>query len=405
MTLEPSEQIRSRPWMKDTALTAVFTTLEEREATQPVVLFVGGCVRNSILEYDLSDIDLATYLAPDIVMKKLISRGIKALPTGIEHGTVTAVIDNSTIEITTLRRDVSTDGRRAVVAFTDDWREDAQRRDFTINTLLMDQDGYIYDPTGRGLDDLKAGHVRFVGDARARVQEDYLRILRFFRFYGVYGKGAPDKDALAACREFAGAIPRLSKERITQEFRRILMADDPVPVLDLMFENNVLPDLIIDKAGLSLLQAALSYPSRLLVLAAFREKGIERLEQFLILSKEEKRTLRQILAAFSLLADLQEKNVKLSLYRYGRDVTRQAVFLKAEAAPSEILDIIEHGTIPAFPLSGDDVKKTGVSQGPEIGRILQAIENWWIDRDFQPGRGACLEKLRAILPPAAGTSK
>lgn len=380
--------------MENAALAAVFSTLEEHESVKPVVLFVGGCVRNSVLGRRPSDIDLATRLEPDTVMKKLTAKGIKALPTGIEHGTVTAVINGSAIEITTLRRDVSTDGRRAVVTFTDDWREDARRRDFTINTLLMDQKGHIYDPTGQGLADLKAGRVRFVGDARQRVQEDYLRILRFFRFYAVYGKEEPDEAALAACTEFSGRISRLSKERITQEFRRILMTDDSAPVLELMFKNKVLHDLPAPDFDLSGLNEGLVYPARLLVLTAREEKEIGRLERYLVLSRQEKKMMQQILASLSALEMLSEKSVKVSLYRYGRDVTSQATILKSGGqVPAAMQSFIKNEEIPAFPLTGEDIKAAGIAQGPEIGEILHGIEQWWIEKDFKPDRAACLKKI------------
>lgn len=394
MDLKPAGQIEEKGWMKSAAVTALFDALGYCKAGRIVLLFVGGCVRNEVAGRDISDIDLATILPPDRVMEKLEKAGIKALPTGLDHGTVTAVIGKAHFEITTLRRDVSTDGRRAVVAFTDDWREDAQRRDFTVNTLLMDQGGNIYDPTGQGLDDLKAGRVRFVGDARQRVQEDYLRILRFFRFYAVYGKGAPDAEALAACREFAGCIGRLSKERITQEFRRILMTGDPTPVLELMFKNGVLSDLPAPGCDLKRLRPELTYPARLLVLAAFEEKETGRLARYLILSKQEMKALRGIAAALKGFERAGEKEIRRGLYHYGREITAQAMMLyKGQDLSPDVKRQIEED-IPVFPLDGEDVKAAGIAQGPEIGRIMRDVEQWWIEKDFKPGRAACLKKIR-----------
>ena len=180
--------------------------------------FVGGCVRDAALGIGVNDIDMATILPPESVLARLNEAGIKTVPTGLDHGTITAVFGSGNIDITTLRIDKETDGRHAQVAFTDDWKADAQRRDFTLNTLLADEHGTVFDPLGCGLEDLKAGRVRFVGQADQRITEDVLRILRFFRFYGAYGKGAPDPEALHACAAHAALIVTLSRERITQEF-------------------------------------------------------------------------------------------------------------------------------------------------------------------------------------------
>ena len=186
-----TDSIGQQPWMKTPQVVAVMDALEARGFTG-CARFVGGCVRNSLLNRPIEDIDIATTLTPDQVTEALQEAGIRAVPTGVEHGTITAVADSQPFEITTLRRDVSTDGRRAVVAFTQDWTEDAQRRDFTLNAVYADRDGTLFDPTGRGIEDGKAGRIVFVGDAMTRIREDYLRILRFFRFQAWYGKGDAD---------------------------------------------------------------------------------------------------------------------------------------------------------------------------------------------------------------------
>ena len=201
--------------------------------------FVGGCVRDSLFGREIGDIDIATAARPEAVQEMLHNAGIKSVPTGIEHGTLTAIVDGQAFEITTYRRDVETDGRHAVVSFGTDWQEDAARRDFTINALSITPDGTLCDPLG-GAADLKAGRIRFVGEARRRVREDILRILRWFRFYAHFGKHPPDAEALEACRGFAFRIPDLSGERVRHELLRLLEAADPLPSLRLMQETGVI---------------------------------------------------------------------------------------------------------------------------------------------------------------------
>ena len=225
--------------MKASETRAVMEALGRGDA-----LFVGGCVRNALLGQPVDDIDIVSILRPDEVTKKLEAVGIKVIPTGIDHGTVTAVASGKPFEITTLRKDVETDGRHAVIEFSTDWAEDARRRDFTMNTLLMDLEGNIYDPLGCGLEDLRARRVVFVGDPRERIAEDHLRILRYFRFHALYSAGLPDKKALSACRAASDKIAGLSKERITQEFFKILSVDNQAEILALMFDNGILLPLI-----------------------------------------------------------------------------------------------------------------------------------------------------------------
>ena len=225
------------PWMQDDATQKVMHILNNAvgdSQDSPQALFVGGSVRNWLLKQSVEDIDIATKLVPKEVVEKLKAGNIKVIPTGIDHGTVTAVIEGKHFEITTLRHDVETDGRHAKVGFTQSWLEDAKRRDFTMNTLLADIEGNIYDPLGCGVEDAKAGHVVFVGDASVRIKEDYLRILRFFRFHAYYGRGDMDVAALEACRGAADNISTLSRERITQELLKILSVEDPTEILSVM---------------------------------------------------------------------------------------------------------------------------------------------------------------------------
>ncbi|MFQ5959208.1 MAG: CCA tRNA nucleotidyltransferase, partial [Alphaproteobacteria bacterium] len=247
--VEPAGTIEPQRWMTVRATRAVVDALRAQGAE---VRFVGGCVRDAVAGRKVTDVDIATPDPPETVIRLLEAAGIRVVPTGIKHGTVTAVVARRPFEITTLRRDVETYGRHAKVAFTDDWTADAARRDFTINALFCAPDGTLYDPFG-GLDDLRAGRVRFVGDAVQRIREDVLRLLRFFRFYAHYGRPPPDAEALAACRAMALALPSLSGERVCAELLRLLAADDPAAVLELMIEADVLEFVLPEVAGVGAL--------------------------------------------------------------------------------------------------------------------------------------------------------
>lgn len=216
--LVPARNIDPKSWMRE-AETQKIMHLLNPDGLQ--TMFVGGCVRNTLLSQKVEDIDLATQLTPDKVTSLLEDASVKVIPTGLDHGTVTAVIDGKAFEITTLRQDVETDGRHAVIRFSESWEEDARRRDFTINALYMDMNGGVYDPLDQGLADIESQTFVFVGDAEQRIKEDYLRILRYFRFHALYGKGDMDTHALDACRKHAGRVEGLSRERITQEFLKI----------------------------------------------------------------------------------------------------------------------------------------------------------------------------------------
>ncbi len=392
--LESRKTIEIQNWMSAPETQAVMQALGNGKA-----LFVGGCVRNVLLGRDVSDIDIATQWPPEEVTVKLQASGIKVIPTGLDHGTVTAIIDGKSFEITTLRKDVETFGRHAVVAFTTDWLEDAQRRDFTMNTLLADDEGHIYDPTGQGLADLEARQVVFVGDPATRIAEDYLRILRFFRFYACYGEGPPDESALAACRDAAEHIGALSKERITQEFLKILAVDKPVDILSLMFDNNVLADIAHESYHPEILGRVSDVIARLIVLSGFETGYLSVLESYLILSNRQKKSFLAILKALEMLGSTSEKSVKLLIYNYGFAVSEQAVLLflaQRDENDQAAMGLVQSWQIPVFPLSGDDVMQTGLPAGPEVGRILREIERWWMDQDFMPDRDACLGKLKAL---------
>lgn len=242
-----SVSVKGQPWLESQATRAVMRALEAAGGAG-CARFVGGCVRNSLLGQPVDDIDIATRLRPEQTMAALKAAGLKAVPTGVEHGTVTGVSERRPYEITTLRRDVETDGRRAVVAFTEDWAEDAARRDFRLNALYADAAGTVFDPTGGGLEDAAAGRIVFVRWAETRIREDYLRILRFFRFYAWYGRGEPDAVGLAACAKLKGGMAQLSAERVSKEMLKLLTAPDPRAAVRAMAETGVLAQ-VLPQAG------------------------------------------------------------------------------------------------------------------------------------------------------------
>lgn len=404
MTLTPTRTIAIQDWMIVPETQAIFDVLQDK-AAPPQILFVGGCVRNTILGRPPGDMDMATTHAPDDTMRRLQAVGIKVVPTGIDHGTVTAVVNGQPFEITTLRRDVETDGRHAVVAFTDDWVVDAKRRDFTMNTLLADHHGNIYDPLRRGIIDLEDGRVLFVGDPAQRIAEDYLRILRFFRFHALYGAGAPDDAALAACRAAADKISTLSRERITQEMTKILLAGDPSETLIQMFEHNVMvdylhpefqPGVMAQLCGIQQRLGSIMLESRLVALCAGDSGFMRIVEKYLLLSNAQTKNLESLFRAIDDPADIRER-----LFRYGRAIGGQSALLLAALKGVKIdearMDIIRDWDIPVYPLTGADLKKLGVAEGPEMGRILREVEIWWIEWDFQPGVDQCLERARILL--------
>jgi poly(A) polymerase len=382
--------------------------------------FIGGCVRDAIVGRSVSDIDLATDAVPDHVVEILGGAGIRTEPTGIEHGTVTAIVRDRPYQITTLRRDVETDGRRAVVSFTTDWAEDAGRRDFTINALSADADGSVYDYVD-GLADLAAGRVRFIGAAAERVAEDYLRILRFFRFHAGYASGAPDEEALAACRAAAARIDDLSGERIWLELSRILLIDPPGTVFQMMEKAGVLGRLIPIARKIDRLTA-------LAALEGMIELDADPIRRLAALIEPTRREASQVAARLrlgridtdrldSLTAnrgqcspDMSEAVLRRSLYRvrtrHFRDlllldwseaiVRDRAAAMRTADGWKKILDYAQAWEQPELPVSGEDVMGFGVPEGPAVGEMLEAIEEWWLERAFKPDREACLDRLRLL---------
>ncbi|MCK6419159.1 MAG: CCA tRNA nucleotidyltransferase [Alphaproteobacteria bacterium] len=409
--LRPGLSINPPSWMQDADTQEIFTALKGQ------VLFVGGCVRNALLHLPVDDIDLATPLKPDAVMSALENAGIRTVPTGVAHGTVTAILNMRVYEITTLRRDEETDGRHAQVAFTDSWHEDIARRDFTMNALLADLQGNIYDLTGRGVEDTLKGRVVFVGNPEERIEEDYLRILRFFRFFAHYGRGPVDQEAYTACAKLAPFIFALSHERITKEFFKLLEAENANTSIDLLERAGILeyfnfpykedpshdPHLMATLCAFQKHYKLPSVTARLFVFSGLLPENVHKLETLLIVPKvfkKEMETLVRILA----LPDLDHEHViHRAVYLFGRTLTLQALMLSLALGRVEngnappAIDMIQKWPIPEFPLSGKDLLAAGVKQGPNIGRVLDAIEEWWIGEEFKPSRQDCIARAKTFL--------
>ena len=404
--MRPVARIAPRPWMMAPATRAVTAALSAEGAT---VRFVGGCVRDAVLGRDAKDVDLATTDPPETVIALLEAAGLKAVPTGIAHGTVTAVVDGTPFEVTTLRRDVETDGRHAKVAFTDDWVADAARRDFTLNAMYCDADGTLFDPVG-GIEDARQGRVRFVGDARARIEEDALRLLRFFRFHAHYGRGEADAKALAACRELAPLLANLSGERLRDETLKLLAAPEPAPVVALMIDMGVLGQVLPEVAGVGALAALCAIEGdaadplrRLACLLRDGQGGAERVAKRLRLSNADAKRLAALATpAVALAADDDVRAQRRALYRVGRALFVDLVYLAWAAAPGDagsfraMLATATAWENPALPVKGADATALGVPVGPEIGRLLAAVEAWWQDGDYHAGRAEALETLKAL---------
>jgi poly(A) polymerase len=389
------------PWAAAPATRAVIAALETAGGPD-CARFVGGCVRDALLGRPVVDIDIATRLTPPETLAALEAAGLRAVPTGIEHGTVTAIADHRPFEITTLRRDVETDGRRAVVAFTTDWAEDAARRDFRLNALYLDAAGVVHDPVGGGIADARAGRIVFVGDAETRIREDYLRVLRFFRFFAWYGQGAPDAAAVAACTALRDGVAGLSGERVSKELLKLLGAMDPRPSVRLMSDAGVLALLLpcpLDLARFDAMVAIEDDP--LLRLAALLPDNAEAAltaAQRLRLSNPMRDRL--VAATGGLPARLTDRAARAAIYRLGVQAFRDRLRLAWAAGGDgqrarDLLALAEGWTPPAFPLGGADARAAGVAAGPAMGRALKAVEEWWIAEDFPDDRAALKARLAA----------
>ncbi len=360
----PVRRISPPAFLSDPALRAVL-------AAVPKARVVGGAVRDALLGVAVADIDLATPDPPDVVTRALQAAGLRAVPTGLAHGTVTAVSGHRGFEITTLRSDIETDGRHAVVQFTADWRADAARRDFTINAMSMSADGAVFDYFG-GVADLEAGIVRFVGDAATRITEDYLRILRFFRFFARYGRGAPDAAALAAIAANVDGLSRLSPERVWSELKRILAAPAPGQAIALMQRLGVLRAVLPEGAAPARLDALLQSgapPDPILRLAALLDGDAQALATRLRLSSAERERLLALRGS-GLSADADDTALRRALADTPAETLIGRAWLEGNAA---LVPRLQATPAPVFPLQGRDLKREGVQDGPELGRAAAGV--------------------------------
>jgi poly(A) polymerase len=396
------------------ATRAVIGALEARGGAG-CARFVGGCVRNALLGRTIDDIDIATTLTPDEATAAFEARGIKVAPTGVEHGTVTAISEHQPFEVTTLRRDVSTDGRRAVVAFTTDWAEDAMRRDFRLNALYLDMEGRLYDPTGEGVADARAGRIVFVGDPMVRIREDYLRILRFFRFLAWFGQGEPDKAALQACQALKGMLSGRSAERTQKEMLKLLAAQDPRLSLRLMAATSVLSaalpfvtdlkrldGMVEIELGLSENDAELRLAAMIPQNAKTAETAAERLR---LSNAQRDRLVAAVGSEPRIMAWMSPRELRRAVYRLGaRTFTDRAKLAWAGSANRRtgepqwraLLELAGSWERPEFPIGGEDVKGAGVPAGPLVGQVLREVEDWWVDEDFPQGREVVMQRLHAV---------
>jgi poly(A) polymerase len=403
--------LSSAAWLKSARLARIFAALDAGHGKSRVI---GGAVRNALMGIAISDIDIATELLPEDVIERATAVGLHVYPTGLDHGTVTVVADGLAVEVTTLRRDVETDGRRAVVSFTTDWHEDALRRDFTINALSCDASGEVFDTVG-GLEDLNARRVRFIGKAEDRITEDYLRILRFFRFTSAYAEGEPDACGLAACLALKDGLKQLSAERIGAEVMKFIVTPRAAEISDII-RNGGIFEIIAGHA---------SHPKHLVRLQAIERAlgeapdGIARLTALLAQNAFEARQLTQRLrlsnAGSSALAAASSGNLtgaqaqscttdKAEMYRLGPDAFSRAARVAWARSAAPATDpawrlkslLATRWSPPVMPFSGSDVLTLGVPAGPRIGRTLRAFEAWWIEAGFPADRSAQCARLAGL---------
>lgn len=396
------------PWLFAPDLQRLFAVFAADGAEMRVV---GGAVRNALMGKPISDIDAAVNRVPEKVEAVLQAAGIKTVRTGFAHGTITAVLHGQGYEITSLRRDVSTDGRRATVAFSDDWAEDAARRDFTFNALYVTADGRVFDYHG-GITDAAAGRVRFIGAAEDRIREDYLRILRFFRLHAQFGRDAFDAEGLAACRTLAIGMASLSRERVTQEFSKLLLAPQPLVALRAMQEATILPQVLPLTLDLDRLERLLALPEAKDCPLPVRLAAL--LPQDALLPAVLAAALRLSLVEQNAVLALAMNPVTITaaalptiLYRQGAMFCRGRLLIQKadnDATPLAALwPRLVKWRRPEFPLRGADLIAAGLEASPKLGQVLQAVETWWVAAEFRPDHAACrAEALRLwqVLPAA-----
>jgi poly(A) polymerase len=392
-----------QPWMTAPAVSRVLRALGAGSAD---VRFVGGAVRNAVMGLDVKEVDLATPELPARVIERLKTAGLKAVPTGLDHGTVMAVTDGETFEITTLRKDTACDGRHAAVEFTTDWHEDARRRDFTFNAMSLRADGAVFDDHG-GWDDAKAGRVIFVGAPADRMQEDYLRILRLFRFFAWYGRVPLDANTLQACRDHVAGLDRLSGERVQQELSKLLAAPSPFEAVTLMSATGVLQRILPEAHEITALKHLVplerepDWLRRLAVLLP--EDAADAVADRLKLSNADRDRLRALATASAIHDRIDPQTLRRALYHDGAALVTDRALLAWARSPADagpwraLLEEAAAWTPKSLPVSGADVLGFGVKAGPAVGRLLAAVEDWWIGAGFAPGRDETLAQLRHLI--------
>jgi tRNA nucleotidyltransferase/poly(A) polymerase len=415
MTSAPTS-LAGATWLASPAVRAIFAAIDRAGDEETRV--VGGAVRNALMDLAVVDVDFATTALPEKVAKRAAEAGIKVVPTGIDHGTLTLVIDGRGYEVTTLREDIVTDGRRAVVRFGRDWRADAERRDFTVNALSVGADGTIHDPLG-GHPDIVARRIRFIGDPDRRIAEDFLRILRLFRFHAEYGAGEIDRDGLLAAIRGRAGLRGLSAERIGQEMRRLAAAPRALDSATQMQDAGILSVVLAGIAYLGALQCLVAFEAaagiprdpalRLAALGARIEEDVARIAERLRLSNAMRdRMTAAVAAARRIGLPIEDAAARRLLYRHGRQAWCDGLALAVAwgAAPAgderaaSLYRLPERWPVPVFPLGGHDVLGSGASRGPAVGLLLRNLEAWWVENDFRPDATALRARLQAMLAAA-----
>lgn len=407
----PDPRLANAPWLNAPETQRVIAAITAGGGEARIV---GGAVRNTLMGRPVTDIDIATTVLPDEVLARAASANLGAIPTGLSHGTVTIVAGHRNFEITTLRRDVMTDGRHACVAFTEDWSSDAHRRDFTINALYCDALGLLYDPTS-GLDDLAAHRVRFIGRAEDRIAEDYLRILRFYRFTADYADGAIDREGHEACAVMQEGLDLISAERIRSELLKLIVAPHAPIVISEMDEAGLLtrilgaPADVVAFARLAALEKEFALspdPLRRLNALAAQAPGSD-LHDRLRLSNAEAARLSPIdFADPAFGAGATDDEAKRFIYRHGRDAfldglliawARDCASAARPPARRQRLDMASKWIAPVFPVGGKDILALGIPPGPQLGSILDALENWWIESNFPTDPAVVHDRLVGLV--------
>lgn len=387
-------------WLKAPSLQRLFAVIAEAAGEARVA---GGAVRNGLMKLPIADIDLATTLPPDQVKAACEAAGFKVIPTGIDHGTVTVIIDHHPYEVTTLRADVETFGRHAKVAFHDDWEADARRRDFTMNALYCDARGRIYDFTG-GYRDILARNVRFVGKPAQRIEEDYLRVLRFFRFHARFGRGAPDKAGLAACARAAAKLETLSAERLRQELLKLLEAPGAIPTLKIMARHGILRHILPHTDEWRVISRL---PADAVLRLAVLAEQPDQLKERLRLSNEEAERIHNARNAMPPSPALRPPEQRRVLYHLGAETWRDAVRLAwarsraplADRAWKRLVNLPDRWPIPKLPITGRDLLAAGQTTGPGLGAALRTAEDWWVASDFEASKEELLRKVEKTARP------